>query len=134
MGVQFFSGAMPRCTDSSITTEADCVGDFLLRGDLCAYLPSLAEELACKQNAAGVPFPRLWQTFASSTNYAGESFADTPHSLLVVRNVLNWCSCVVHLLCCSHQVFELLIGENWPVRFAPLHCHVCVTLVYVPAV
>ena len=87
MGVQFFSGAMPRCTDPSVTIETDCVGNFLLQGDLCAYLPSLEQELACKQNIDGVLFPRLWKTFPSSNsppNYAGESFEDTPHSLLVV--------------------------------------------------
>lgn len=96
MGVQFFNGAMPRCTDSTISTQEDCTGTFVLHGDLCAYLPTLAQEKACKQSSAGVLFPRLWTTYPTSINYAGESFADTPHSLLVV--------------------FELLMGENWPVR------------------
>lgn len=120
MGVQFFSGAMSRCTDSSIMTQDECVGTFPLTGDLCAYLPSLDQELACKQNVNGVPFPRLWKTFPSSNsppNYAGESFSDTPHSMLVVRRSAGTDRMLP--FCYSHarppQVFELLIGENWPV-------------------
>ena len=101
MGVQFFSGAMPRCTDSSIFTETDCVGEFFLQGELCAYLPSLEQESACKQSYVGVPFPRLWTTFASSNNppsYAGEDFSDTPHSMLVVSYANSACFILPRLI------------------------------------
>lgn len=95
IGIQSFGGAMARCTDSTITLQSACTGYFNVTGELCAYLPTLAEETACRASPTGALFPRLWQTFYTQAAYAGESFDDMPRSLLVV--------------------FELVTGENWPV-------------------
>lgn len=86
---------MARCTDSSISTEAACTGTFTLMDELCGYLPTQAQEAACRASATGAQFPREWMTFYTQTAYAGESFDNMGRSLLVV--------------------FELVTGENWPV-------------------
>jgi hypothetical protein len=86
---------MARCTDSSITTQAACVGTFTLTGELCGFLPTDAQEAACRASPSGAQFPRDWTTFYTQTAYAGESFDNMGRSLLVV--------------------FELITGENWPV-------------------
>jgi hypothetical protein len=108
---------MSTCVDPTISTQIECNGTFVLSGESCAYLPTEEEELACKRNVSGVPFPRLWTTFGNQNLYAGESFADTPHSMLVVR--LENCDALnIPVECVASsfyvQVFELLIGENWP--------------------
>jgi hypothetical protein len=111
---------MSTCTDATVLSEVECTGNFTLTSELCAYLPTVAEELACKSSVSGAPFPRLWTPYPSQVVYAGESFADTPHSMLVVRAcVSHYQPCIVHVFMRrgvwgGSQVFELLIGENWP--------------------
>ena len=113
LGVQSFGGSMSTCTDPSITTAADCVGTFNVTGELCAYLPTVAAELACKNSTTGAPFDRLWLPFPSQvsscvcaaqtscplstptrsslvqTVYSGQNFDDAGHAMVVMFEIVT---------------------------------------------
>lgn len=89
IGVQAFGGSMSRCTDPTITVASACVGSFNLTGELCAFLPSTAEEVACKVSANGTSFPRLWNTLATQNGIPGESFDNVPRALLTAFELLT---------------------------------------------
>jgi hypothetical protein len=96
---------MATCTDASIAVQADCIGTFFVTGEACAYLPTIAEEKACRMNVTGALFPRLWTTYGNENIYAGESFADTPHSMLVVRRFLLILDC--------YFILELILVSSY---------------------
>lgn len=85
---------MDICTDPSVSNKANCTGSFQLTGQDCAFLPTDTLEAACKLNASGTAFPRLWTTFQNE-DVSPESFDDISRSMLVV--------------------FELMTGGSWPV-------------------
>lgn len=94
VGVQSFGGVMSICTDPSVSNIRDCKGTFQLTGEECAFLPTDTLEAACKLNATGTSFPRLWTTF-QNPDQSPESFDSIARSMLVV--------------------FELMTGGSWPV-------------------
>ena len=82
---------MATCTDPSITMKELCVGVFNATGDLCAYMPTLAEELTCKASIFGSPFPRLWQTYYSQVR--GENRIGCTSSVFEKFVVCSGCKC-----------------------------------------
>ena len=99
IGQQAFGGAMSRCTDSSISSFAECVGTFNTTGLECGFQPTETLEMACKMNPLGAPFPRLWMPFPTESGVPGESFDDLPRSLLSVFGLLTG-ACVMINTCC----------------------------------
>jgi len=88
IGVQNFRGLLAACNDPDISYAKDCTGDFTLIGDMCAYLPTIQQEDACR-NSTGVLFPRIWAPIPRNFDNIGAALL---------------------------SVFELGTGEDWPSR------------------
>ena len=89
IGMQTFGGTENICNDFSVFAEADCKGQFVLSGPNCAFLPTQAQEIACKAlgNSSTIMFQRRWE-------------AQLP----------NWDNFGNSLL----QTYMIADGENWP--------------------
>ena len=58
LGLQSFRGFMYSCNDPEVTTSAECIDTFTLRGEQCSFLPTFEEKEHCELH--GASFPRLW--------------------------------------------------------------------------
>jgi hypothetical protein len=87
VGLQVFRGQQDACNDSAITSQQACTGTFNVTGDLCGWLPTLAQEDACRGSYYGARFPRMWAPYPE-----------------------NWDNIFSGMLTSA----KAISGENWP--------------------
>jgi hypothetical protein len=91
IGLQNFSGGQLVCSDSSITSPADCTGYMYVTGDSCSLHNSTIFESLCRETWEG-----------DSSHWVKRGLYTSPWNFNDIGNAML-------------TVFELVTGENWPV-------------------
>ena len=73
IGLQSFMGAMNLCNDSVMSQAGACVGEFVVAGPNCAFLPTLQLEAACKAmgEASNFTMPRIYEPLLREWGWGG---------------------------------------------------------------